>query len=87
MEIGMKTQFGERNLKVDADLVDKARELGIDVSSVVEQALRRTIHAHLSDVQREEMKRKFQEENAEAFRSSNEYVEKNGLPLARYRQF
>jgi len=27
------------------------------------------------------------EENAEAIRSSNEYVEKHGLPLAKYRMF
>lgn len=26
-------------------------------------------------------------ENAEAIRSSNEYVEKHGLPLAKYRMF
>ena len=31
--------------------------------------------------------RKWIEENAEAIRSSNEYVEKHGLPLAKYRQF
>lgn len=83
----MTVQFGAGNLKVDADLVEQAPELGIDVSSLVEQARRRTIHAQLSDAQREEMRRKFQEENAEAFRSSNEYVEKNALPLAKYRQF
>lgn len=31
--------------------------------------------------------RKWQEENAEAIKSMNEWVEKNGLPLAKYRQF
>ena len=31
--------------------------------------------------------RKWQEENAEAIKSINEWVEKNGLPLAKYRQF
>jgi len=29
--------------------------------------------------------RKWLEENAEAIKSSNEWVEKNGLPLAKYR--
>ncbi len=31
--------------------------------------------------------RRWQEENAEAIKQWNEWVEKNGLPLARYRQF
>ena len=31
--------------------------------------------------------RKWQQENAEAIRQWREWVEKNGLPLARYRQF
>jgi hypothetical protein len=31
--------------------------------------------------------RKWQEENAHAIRSWNDWVEKNGLPLAEYRQF
>ena len=31
--------------------------------------------------------RKWLEENAEALRSMNEWVEKNGLPLAKYRKF
>jgi post-segregation antitoxin (ccd killing protein) len=31
--------------------------------------------------------RKWLEENAEAIKSMNEWVEKNGLPLEKYRQF
>jgi hypothetical protein len=31
--------------------------------------------------------RKWLEENAEAFKSWNDYIEKNGLPLAKYRPF
>jgi len=31
--------------------------------------------------------RKWLEENAEAIKSINEWVEKNGLPLDKYRQF
>lgn len=31
--------------------------------------------------------RKWLEENAEAIKSMNEWVEKNGLPLAKYRKF
>jgi hypothetical protein len=31
--------------------------------------------------------RKWQEENAEAIKSTNEWIERNGLPLAKYRAF
>jgi hypothetical protein len=31
--------------------------------------------------------RRWQEENAEAIKAWNEYIDKNGLPLEKYRQF
>jgi antitoxin CcdA len=36
---------------------------------------------------RQENETVWKAENAEAFAYSNEYVERNGLPLAKYRQF
>lgn len=74
-------------LEIRSDLLQQALDLEIDVSLVAEQALRRKISERLTDEQRAEMKRKFQEENADAFAYWNEYVERNGLPLAKYRQF
>ena len=40
-----------------------------------------------SPEERAETERKWQIENAEAIQSMNEWVEKNGLPLAKYRLF
>ena len=67
------------NLSLDADLVDEARALGLTLSRAAEAGLRAAV--------REEKGRRWLEENAEAIRSSNEWVEKNGLPLEKYRMF
>lgn len=47
----------------------------------------RAAQAMMTDAERQEMGKVWLEEAAEAVRSSNEYVEKNGLPLAKYRSF
>lgn len=67
------------NLSLDAQLLQEAREHGINLSGAAETGLR----AAVAKARAEQWKR----ENAEAIASSNEWVEKNGLPLARYRQF
>lgn len=40
-----------------------------------------------SDEERAALEKQWREENAEAIRLENEYVEKHGLPLAQYRLF
>jgi antitoxin CcdA len=67
------------NVSLDARLVEEARELGINVSRASEEGLVREVKA--------ERERRFKEENAEAFEEWNRFVEKNGLPLERFRQF
>ncbi|MFP3543187.1 type II toxin-antitoxin system CcdA family antitoxin [Rhizobium sp. SIMBA_035] len=67
------------NLSLDANLVASARELDINISRAAEDGLARAINA--------ERERRWLDENAEAIRLENEYVEKNGLPFAKYRQF
>lgn len=67
------------NVSIDADLLDQARELDINISRACEQGLVKQISKA-----REE---RWLAENAKAIASSNEWVERNGLPLARYRQF
>lgn len=67
------------NLSLEADLVAEARRLGISLSRAAEDGLRRAVA--------EAAKRHWQEENREALLSSNAYVEKHGLPLAKYRIF
>jgi antitoxin CcdA len=61
------------------DLLEEARSLGIAFSSACERGLAEAVAAEKSA--------RWLAENAEALRSSNEFVERNGLPLARYRRF
>lgn len=67
------------NVSLDAALVADAKALGINLSRACEMGLAAELKA--------ERERQWREENAEAIASSNAYVEKYGLPLARYRQF
>lgn len=57
----------------------EAAALGLDAAALAEQAVRAAISA--------EKARRWQEENREAIASSNAWVERHGLPLARYRLF
>lgn len=68
-----------KNLTLDIHLLAEAEELKINVSRAAESGLAAAI--------RKERERQWQEDNAEAIRSSNEWVEKNGLPLEKYRPF
>lgn len=63
----------------DPALLAEARALGVNVSRAAEAG----IEAEVKKLRRQ----KWREENAEAIRSSNDYVKKHGLPLAKYRQF
>jgi len=65
------------NISLPADLVDDANRLGINVSQSFEEGLRREV----SKTQGGQWKR----DKLGAIESSNEYVRKHGLPLARYR--
>lgn len=67
------------NVSLDADLVAEARALDINISRACEEGLERTV--------REERRRRWIEGNRDAMEASNEYVQKNGLPLAKYRMF
>lgn len=67
------------NLTIDSALLEEARALQINLSGAAEIGIARAIAA--------EKTRRWREENAEAIRSSNEYVEKHGLPLEKYRMF
>ena len=65
------------NVTLPADLVSEAKRLGINVSQACETGL--------ADEVRKKLGEEWQRENREAIESSNEYVRKHGLPLARYR--
>ena len=66
-------------MSLDPDLVAEAKELGINVS----QACERGLVAQIRETRRDNWLR----DNKEAFDSWNEWVEENGIPLAKYRQF
>ena len=67
------------NLSLDAELLAEARSLEINLSVAAEDGLKRAVSSAKADA--------WKRENAEAIRSSNEWVEKNGLPLEKYRMF
>jgi antitoxin CcdA len=67
------------NLSLDARLVAEAKNLDINISRVAEKSI--------ADAVAEEKARLWKIENREVLEAWNEYVERNGLPLAKYRQF
>lgn len=67
------------NVTLPADLLDQARALGLNVSQACEGGLKAEIARHRAA--------QWLEENREALASSNDYVERHGLPLAEFRQF
>lgn len=67
------------NLSLDSTLLAQARELDINLSRAAEDGIAKAVKA--------ERERRWLEENAEAIRVYNEYIEKNGLPLEEYRTF
>ena len=67
------------NLSLDSALLKEAKALGINVSRSAEAGIAEAVKRHKQE--------KWLKENANALASSNAYVEANGLPLARHRQF
>lgn len=63
----------------DPGLLAEAKALGVNVSRAAEAGIEAEV--------KKARWAQWRAENAEAIRSSNEYVEKHGLPLAKYRQF
>ena len=79
MNAPVKRPRKSTNLSLAADLVEAAKALDINLSRACEAGLEAAL--------KEERKRRWQDENAEAIAASNAWVSKHGLPLARYRQF
>ncbi|MDQ4087879.1 MAG: type II toxin-antitoxin system CcdA family antitoxin [Pseudomonadota bacterium] len=67
------------NVSLPAELIEEARRLKVNISKACEQGLEQQVAKSRAEV--------WLEENREAIDFWNEWVEKNGLPLARYRQF
>lgn len=62
------------NVSIDSEIVAAARETGLNLSRVTEEALRSEIRAV--------RERRWQEENRAAIEGWNRWYEKNGDPLA-----
>ncbi len=67
------------NVSLAEPLLAEAKELRINVSQAAEAGVARVVA--------EKRAEQWVRENREAFESSNAYVEKHGLPLAKYRMF
>lgn len=67
------------NLDLDPKLLDEATSLNVDVPRAAAAGVRRAIELEKS--------RRWFAENPDYFKSWNDWVEKNGLLLAKYRQF
>jgi antitoxin CcdA len=67
------------NVSLRIDLIEEAKRLSINVSRACEQGLAAEVKKARED--------KWIADNWEAIQSSNAFVEKHGLPFAKYRQF
>jgi len=67
------------NLSLNAKVLDVARELGMNVSA--------TVDALLAEEVRKRYWERWNEENKEAIAHYTARIEREGLPLARYRSF
>ncbi len=67
------------NVTLPENLVAQAKELGINVSQACEAGLRAEVAL--------QRRKRWLEENRPAMDQYNDYIEKNGLPLAEYRMF
>ncbi len=60
-------------------LLAEAKVLGINISQAAEEGLAKAVSTKRAEL--------WIRENKDAIQSSNEYVEKHGLPLAKYQMF
>jgi antitoxin CcdA len=65
------------NVTVDEDILSDAKQLGMNLSQVLEDELRRRV--------KEDKTRRWQEENREAIEAHNRFIEKHGIFGAKYR--
>ncbi|WP_030541208.1 type II toxin-antitoxin system CcdA family antitoxin [Sphingobium sp. DC-2] len=78
-DIGLRSHRKPTNISLDTALVAEAKRLGINISRACESGL--------SDQIAREQARLWKADNASALESSNDYVDRHGLPLSRHRHF
>ena len=67
------------NVTVDENVLAEAKQLGLNLSQVLEDELKKRVT--------EERTRRFQEEHREAFEVRNQFIEKHGIWSAKYRSW
>jgi len=67
------------SMTLDAELLDEARALGVNLSRAAEEGI-------LGQVRAARAKR-WKEDNAEAIADYNKWIEENGVPLSQFRKF
>ena len=67
------------HVSLDAELLERAQHLKIDISKASEEGLARAVAQRQASI--------WLEANGAALQSSNEFVDRHGLPLASYRLF
>ena len=67
------------NVSLAEPLLAEAKEMRINVSQAAEAGVARAVAEKRAEI--------WQAENQKAFECWNSYIEKNGLPLAKYRGF
>ena len=67
------------NVSLSASLVNEAKELGVNISSAASNGLKQAVA--------EKRAERWLNENAAALNGYNQFVEANGLPLAKFRLF
>jgi antitoxin CcdA len=80
--IGAPPKAGRKravNITVDEHVLADAKQLGLNLSQVMEDELRKRIT--------EEKTRRWEEENREAIEAHNRFIEKHGIWSAKYRSW
>ncbi|MGP3698541.1 type II toxin-antitoxin system CcdA family antitoxin [Rhodobacter sp. NSM] len=67
------------NVSLSSSLIEEAKAYDVNLSRAAEEGVRAAVRTAKADAWRRE--------NAEALKSSNSWVEQNGLPLEAFRTF
>ncbi len=67
------------SLSLDADMLDEAKALGLNISQSAEAGIAAAVKKARQEA--------WLEENREALKAVDDYVAKHGLPLEKYRMF
>ena len=79
MALRSRSPKREVQLQLNSKILDRAQELGMDVSETVDELLAEVVNKRYWE--------RWNEDNKEAIAAYTERIEREGIPLARYRTF